>query len=220
MSKYRILYGSTSAALRLGRIWFGSDGSYYFSMPIPTTDRAVLAKFTVNYAADAGFVALPEVVDLAEAKRADKEIKFTHHPDGFVQFSGANLVSGKEPDGTIRGIGTMSWPLWDPVRGPAFALAITKPYDLLAEVPPRPSDVLIAQDGVAAVPDLGPTGLGGALLPGPVAALHPLQGRHPLPVRVPPLQGGLGTARSTSARHGGSRRLHRCGTLYAVCVAC
>lgn len=151
--QYRLLYGTASTALRLGRIWFGTDGSYYFAMPVPTTDRSVLAKFTVNYATDARFVALSEAVDIAEAKREDKEIKFAHHPDGFVQFSGAHLISGKKPDGTIKGIGTMSWPLWDPVRGPAFALGITRPFEILSQVTPRPSDVLLAQDDVAAVPD-------------------------------------------------------------------
>jgi hypothetical protein len=153
MSSYRICYGTAEAALRLAKVWFGSDGSYYVAMPVPMKDRAVLAKFTVNYATDARFMPFSEAVDLAEAKRADKEIKFTHHPDGFIQFSGANVVSGKDEDGGIRGVGTMSWPLWDPVRGPAFGLGITRPYDLLGQVKPRASDLVIAPEAVAAVPD-------------------------------------------------------------------
>lgn len=44
---------------------------------------------TVNYAKQHMEAPLEEAVDLAAAEGQDKEIKLSHHPDGFMQFSGA-----------------------------------------------------------------------------------------------------------------------------------
>src|SRR3712207_2710307 len=67
---------------------------------------------------------LEEAVDVAAAEDDEKRIKLAHHPDGFLQFSGQGLISGRDPQGNIRGIGVISWPLDSPPRGPAFSLTM------------------------------------------------------------------------------------------------
>lgn len=51
---------------------------------------------------------------LEDAKR---RLKLSHHPEGFLQFSGHGVVSGRDAEGHIRGIGVKSWPLYKPTLG-------------------------------------------------------------------------------------------------------
>jgi hypothetical protein len=43
-------------------------------------------------------------------------------------------------------MGVMTWPLWDPIRGPAFGLALTKPEDFLPETT-ESADTVVFDDG-------------------------------------------------------------------------
>ena len=54
----------------------------------------------------------------------DARIKLSHHPSGYTQFSGHGLISGKEADGTPKGIGVQTWPLEHGCRGPSFSLSL------------------------------------------------------------------------------------------------
>ena len=126
MSKgnYTVLYEKDGTIYKLCKILFGSDGSYYVTSPYHSAQKAVLLKMTVNYALQEMMIPVEQAVDVASAEDDDKRLKLSHHPDGFVQFSGQGILSGKDSDGNIRGIGVMSWPLDNPVRGPAFGIAI------------------------------------------------------------------------------------------------
>lgn len=45
-------------------------------------------------------------------------VKFSYHPDGFVQFSSATnnrITSGRNDDGSPKGLGLISWPLDNPI---------------------------------------------------------------------------------------------------------
>lgn len=56
--------------------------------------------------------------DESEQYSAKDIVKFSYHPDGFVQFSSATnnrIVSGRNLDGTAKGLGVVSWPLSNPV---------------------------------------------------------------------------------------------------------
>jgi len=103
---------------------FGSDGSYYVTSPYHPDHQAVLTKMTVNYAQREMKIALQEAIDVASLDDDDKRLKMSHHPSGFVQFSGEGILSGKNEDGIIKGIGVMSWPLDKPTMGPAFGISI------------------------------------------------------------------------------------------------
>jgi hypothetical protein len=85
---------------------------------------AFLSKFQVNYALKQTAVAFEEMIDRAGFEDDDRALKLSHHPDGFVQFSGDGVLSGKAEDGTIRGMGIQSWPLTRPVLGPAFGMTM------------------------------------------------------------------------------------------------
>lgn len=118
---------------RVCRVWYGANGSWYVSTPVSPTQRAVLLIMTINYAKAELAVKLREAVDSGEATAAKKEIKYSHHPDGFAQFSGAGLLSGRESDGKAKGIGILTWALEQPTMGPAFALAVNHAEEFLLE---------------------------------------------------------------------------------------
>lgn len=64
--------------------------------------------------------------DESEQYSANDIVKFSYHPDGFVQFSSATnsrIVSGRKPDGTPKGLGVLSWPLNNPIStGPSMTI--------------------------------------------------------------------------------------------------
>jgi hypothetical protein len=106
------------------RVFFGRDGSYYVTAPYHRLKRAVLLKATVNYARAEMSIPFEEAVDIASLDDDEDALKLSHHPDGFVQFSGKGVLSGIDAAGVIRGVGVMSWPLTSPVRGPAFGMVV------------------------------------------------------------------------------------------------
>jgi hypothetical protein len=65
--------------------------------------------------------------DEAEQYSAKDIVKFSYHSDGFVQFSSTTnnkIVSGRNPDGTPKGLGLVSWPLNDPIStGPSMTFS-------------------------------------------------------------------------------------------------
>lgn len=148
---YRIAYQRGEEVYRLTRVTYGSDGSYYVAAPVHPEQRALLVKFTVNYARNVVVQRIDEAVDLGTAAADDKEIKLTHHPDGFMQFSGAGLISGRDDDGNIRGIGVDTWTLYEPNRGPAFAVAITDVDRLGAETKVSKDTILFDDRDVVAL---------------------------------------------------------------------
>ncbi len=152
-NSYRVAYRHEGKLYRLTRIVYGTDGSYYVTAPAHPEEKAQFVMMTVNYAKQHMEVPLEEAVDLAGAEGEDKELKLSHHPDGFMQFSGAGLVSGREADGTIRGMGVMTWPLWDPIRGPAFGLALTRPEDFVPETTESADTVVFDDADVSRLDD-------------------------------------------------------------------
>ncbi len=114
----------------LCKIIFGGDGSYYVTAPYHPHNRALVSRLTINYAAGAPFFSLSDALDLAVFDDDQRRLKLSHHPDGFLQFSGEGVTSGRERDGRAKGIGTRSWPLQKPTMGPAFAMSFSDPLEL------------------------------------------------------------------------------------------
>ena len=123
-AKYTIVYEKDGNRYKLCKIFFGNDGSYYVTSPYHPAQGAVLFKATVNYALSEMDISLEQAVDVAASEDEEKRIKLSHHPDGFLQFSGQGIVSGKDAEGNIRGIGGMSWTLDRPASGPSFGLTM------------------------------------------------------------------------------------------------
>ena len=68
-------------------------------------------------------ISYKETIDLGNHDD-NKRLKFTHHLSGFIQVSGAGVLSGKDKDGNPKGIGINSYSLLHPVPGPAFSCVI------------------------------------------------------------------------------------------------
>lgn len=119
-----VVLTTPNGSYKICKLWFGADGSYYVTSPYHPAEKAILWKFTVNYALDEQHLAFEEAVETGSVDDDDHHLKLTHHASGFIQFSGPGIVSGLNPDGSIRGMGVRSWPLTKPMRGPAFGMRL------------------------------------------------------------------------------------------------
>lgn len=121
---YRVCFDDGQTVFRVCRILYGGDGSFYVSVPYHPEKKAVLFKIQVNYSRLEQLVGYQEAIDLAQYTDDEVRLKYAHHPDGFIQFSGAGVLSGRNDDGSPKGVGIMSWPLTRPIAGPAFTITI------------------------------------------------------------------------------------------------
>ena len=58
------------------------------------------------------------LLDIGLSKENKNAIKLSHHPDGWLQFSGGGIISGRGKPG----FGYQSWPMAKPAAGPAFSV--------------------------------------------------------------------------------------------------
>lgn len=79
---------------------------------------------TWNYAMGEQAVAWRDALDLAGIRNPDHRLKLSHHPSGWIQFSGRGITSGFEDDGSPRGVAVKSWPLSRPILGPAWGTVV------------------------------------------------------------------------------------------------
>ena len=86
------------------KIWFGPDGSYYVTSPYHQSGEAMLVKATVPYGGPVQWVPMSDILDIANLEDGD-QLKLSHHPDGFCQFSGKGVHSGLDAAGNPKGIG-------------------------------------------------------------------------------------------------------------------
>ena len=110
MSKTRatIIAEKDGQRRKLFKVWFGQDGSYYVTAPYHSAKTATLWKRTVGYDTPFGKMAvdpLDTVVDVATLDDDEGRLKLSHHPDGFCQFSGQGILSGRDENGQIKGVG-------------------------------------------------------------------------------------------------------------------
>ncbi len=127
-ASYTLAYERDGEPVDLCKVIFGGDGSYYVTAPYHAHNRATAAIITVNYAFDEAAVSLSDAVDLAVLEDDDRRLKLSHHPDGFLQFSGEGVRSGRNPDGSPKGMGVVSWPLIQPALGPSFSVSFSDPF--------------------------------------------------------------------------------------------
>jgi hypothetical protein len=125
---YTVAYSSDQGIVDLCKILFGGDGSYYVTAPYHPADKAIAAKVVVNFAKQDGLFQLDDAVELAVLDDDERRLKVSHHPDGFLQFSGSGVRSGLDDQGRPKGLGVFSWPLTQPTFGPSFQLAFSDPH--------------------------------------------------------------------------------------------
>jgi hypothetical protein len=150
---------------KLCRIFFGRDGSYYVTAPYHPARKALLMKATVVFSKPEQLIPDGEAVDVASLDDDDLALKLAHHPSGYVQFSGPGVVSGKDANGNIKGVGVDSWPLRDPASGPAFGLAMVGVESYLEAAVDEPDLMIFKENDLAVFPMADTLVLEGFYLP-------------------------------------------------------
>jgi hypothetical protein len=163
--KYTVTYEKGGIKYKLCKVWFGVDGSYYLSSPYHRAQKAVLFKIKFNFTRHGMSTPSGVLVDIASVEDDEKRLKLAHHPDGFIQFSGQGILSGKNPNGTIRGMGVMSWPLDAPVRGPAFGVTFRGIEEFARAEAAVDGPIVFRHEELAVVPGVDAYVLEGYYLP-------------------------------------------------------
>jgi hypothetical protein len=151
--RYAIVFEEIDVRYKLCRIIFGSDGSYFVTCPYygAQDKQAAFVTYTVNYTLDSMDVKLSDSIDVASLGHPDRGLKLSHHPDGFLQFSGPGVTSGRDADGTVQGFGVMSWTLDRPAQGPAFGVTIRGLDSFETANRRRRGDITFSESDVAMV---------------------------------------------------------------------
>ena len=122
---WTIQFVSSMGCRKICRIWFGGDGSYYVTAPYHRARSASVHVSTAYYERRRSTVRADANIEVGLLDDDDKRLKLSHHPDGFAQFSGEGIISGRDETGRPKGIGIMSFALDRPPRtGPSFACAV------------------------------------------------------------------------------------------------
>ena len=140
-AKYTIIYEDDGTRYKLLKLMLTDDGSYFATCPYHESDRVTLAKTIVNYV-DPARRATDKPIELAVLNDDLHRLKLSHHPDGFVQFSGHGIRSGRNADGSPKGLGIKSFPLNRPTAGPAFGLTVMNPRAFKEAGAPDKTDVV------------------------------------------------------------------------------
>lgn len=136
------------------KVWFGSDGSYYVTAPYHSHGTAFLCKVTVNYDVGAQqFVPMDEFPLTADLDDDEQRLKLSHHPDGFCQFSGQGIKSGRDDFGNPKGVGVFTAPLKEVGAGPAFAVGVHQIDHFRTVTEPSDEDVVIHAQTVLGLRD-------------------------------------------------------------------
>mgnify|MGYP001600961504 FL=1 len=138
---------------KICKIWFGSDGSYYVTVPYHSANKAVITCATLNYAAGPmQEIALSDMLEVASLDD-DGRLKLSHHPDGFCQFSGEGILSGRDENGSPKGVGVLARALTHVANGPTFGLVFFGLHDFMRCESVGDNDVVLDADCLAPLPD-------------------------------------------------------------------
>lgn len=129
-----------------------SSGGFAVILPRHTgSSTGVLEQYRMLYE-DYG-TKMKIVRDSAQQYRAEDIVKLSYHQDGFVQFSSTTnrkIRSGKNEDGTPKGLGVQSWGLDDPVStGASIALSLWGLGELSALSSSKVDNAYVFETGAA-----------------------------------------------------------------------
>jgi hypothetical protein len=133
-----------------------SDGGFSVLVPYHSGHKGVVSKIQTDYRRPAEPLSGAETVEFG----AEDKVKLSLHYDGFAQFSGeqqGKIRSGRDENGTPKGIGVIGKPLADPVRtGPTFAVIVwgLDEFDEWKSTTERPL-LFVPEDIYDRPPDLG-----------------------------------------------------------------
>lgn len=123
-----------------------ADGGFAVTVPYHQERHGFLFKAAVDYSQTTIEVPVEDLVPYT----ADDRVKLSLHIDGFVQFSGegpGRILSGRHPDGTVKGLGLVKNPLNEPLAtdGPMFGLSIWG-IEQFEELPAAKSAVAFSEE--------------------------------------------------------------------------
>jgi hypothetical protein len=142
---HTVWYQKEDKCHKVFKVGFGGDGSYFVCAPYHPLNTAILGKIQVNYARGKPFTlseAFDQALELATLDDSDQRLKLSHHPDGFLQFAGTGVVSGRTSAGVPKGIGVRSWSLDKPTFGPSFGVTMHRPELMSPEGDPESGDIV------------------------------------------------------------------------------
>lgn len=123
-STHTVILSKEDIYFKLLKIIYGKDGSIYILSPYYPADKANVFIATINYSQGEIDVPYKELKDVSIVDDDQNRLKLSHHVSGFIQVSGQGIISGLDEDGNPKGIGMQSYPLSEPINGPAFAVTI------------------------------------------------------------------------------------------------
>ena len=124
--KYSIIYKKDNYLYKICKIIFAKDGSFFVTSPYHPINKATVGIMSFRYGKHGEMMRIPIKSMGIDCGYLDDDgrLKLSHHPDGYAQFSGAGVISGKDEKGKPKGIGIQSWPLENPPAGPAFTITL------------------------------------------------------------------------------------------------
>ena len=146
-NRYTIIYEINSTRRKLCTVLLSSDGSYFVTCPYHKSEVVSLSKRTVNYTRSSQVLETPPI-EYSLLEDDEHRLKLSHHPDGFVQFSGHNILSGRNEKGDPKGIGLMSWPMSKPTAGPVCGITILNPAAFKEAGNLRTGDILFNSEDI------------------------------------------------------------------------
>jgi hypothetical protein len=146
-----IIVKKAGQSYKICKIWFGADGSYYVTSPYHCSGEAMLVKTTVAYGRPDPSVSMSDMLDVANLEEGD-QLKLSHHPDGFAQFSGKGVCSGLDAAGNPRGIGVQARELLYVPDGPTFILTVNAIEKFKEHDEPHDSDMVFDFDKLVPIP--------------------------------------------------------------------
>ncbi len=150
-----VLKGGVS--YKLCKVWIEKDGSFYVTVPYHPAKKALFMKHTIDYdAATEWWQPYSAALEVAVLDDDEARPKLSHHPDGFCQFSGRNIVSGKDDAGKPKGIGVFTRPLPQimPGAGPRFGMAVQGIEVFDRQEKARANDITFVYDELNATPEM------------------------------------------------------------------
>lgn len=121
-----IILQDVETKYKLMKIFFTNDGSYAVTAPYHNQKKAFVCKATIDYTKGEYFtIDQNDMVETSILEDDKRTLKISHHPSGFLHFSGNGIRSGiNVEDGTHKGIGVQSWTFDNPAPGPSFSVTI------------------------------------------------------------------------------------------------
>jgi hypothetical protein len=148
ISAFTIVLEVDGTRRKICKLLLEKDGSWFLTVPYHASGRVLLTRQHVNYPHPEANSFEPPI-DYALLDDDEHRLKLSHHPDGFVQFSGSGITSGRNPDGSAKGMGLVSAPLVRPHAGPITGLTFLGVEDFAEAGEPGKTDITFVADSMA-----------------------------------------------------------------------